>query len=121
MYLKLISQFDIAKKVPVDGEISFADLAADVGVEQGALARVLRLGIAFRIFREPRPGLIAHSAASRQIADDPLVASWVGANVDEMWPAAEKVVDALAKWPEAAEANQTVCERQLAHSRAALT
>ena len=94
--------------MPVDGEVSFADLAADVGIEHGALARVLRLGIAYRIFREPRPGVIAHSAASRQIADNSLVASWVGANVDEMWPAAEKVVDALTKWPEAAEANQTV-------------
>jgi hypothetical protein len=88
--------------------VSFADLAADLNIEHGALARVLRLGIAFRIFREPRPGVIAHSAASRQIADDPLLASWVGANVDEMWPAAERVVDALAKWPEAAEAHQTV-------------
>jgi hypothetical protein len=94
--------------VPVDGEVSFTDLAADVGIEHGALARVLRLGIAYRIFREPRPGFIAHSAASRQIADDLLVASWVDANVDEMWPAAEKVVDALTKWPEAAEVNQTV-------------
>ncbi|KAL6704153.1 hypothetical protein ACN47E_008713 [Coniothyrium glycines] len=107
VYLKLISHFDIAKKVPVDGEVSFAALAKDVGIEHGALARVLRLGIAYRVFCEPRPGVIAHSAASRQIADDALVASWVGANVDDMWPAAEKVVAALAKWPDAAEANQT--------------
>lgn len=54
--------------------------------------------------------MIAHSAASRQIAEDSRVASWVGANVDDMWPAAEKVVDALEKWPLAAEANQTVCQ-----------
>ena len=94
--------------MPIDDEVSFASLAADVGIEHGALARVLRLGIAYRIFREPRPGVIAHSAASRQIAEDPLIASWVSANVDEMWPAAEKVVDALIKWPEAGEANQTV-------------
>lgn len=54
--------------------------------------------------------MIAHSAASRQIAEDIRVASWVGANVDDMWPAAVKVVDALVKWPLAAEANQTVCK-----------
>jgi hypothetical protein len=108
VYLKLISHFEIAKKVPVDGEMSFADLAADLQIEHGALARILRLGIAYRIFREPRPGVIAHSAASREIAHDPLIASWVGASVDEMWPAAGKVVEALVKWPEAAEANQTV-------------
>ncbi|CAO2648170.1 Nn.00g090920.m01.CDS01 [Neocucurbitaria sp. VM-36] len=107
VYLKLISHFDLAKKVPVDGEIAFKDLAANIGIDHAALARVLRLGIAYRIFREPRPGVIAHSAASRQISNDPRVASWVGANVDEMWPAALKVVDALVKWPQAAEPNQT--------------
>jgi hypothetical protein len=57
---------------------------------------------------EHRPGFIAHSAASRQIADDACVASWVSAGVDEMWPAAVNMVPALEKWPEAAEPNQTV-------------
>ena len=106
-YLKFISRFDIAKRVPIDGDITFKNLAATIGVNEGAAARILRLGIAYRIFREPRPGVMAHSAASRQIAEDERVASWVGANVDEMWPAAEKLVDALQKWPEAAEPNQT--------------
>jgi len=110
VYLKLISHFDLAHKVPVDGDISFIDLAADIGINHTALARILRLGIANHVFKEPRPGVVAHSAASKQIADDPRVASWVGGNVDEMWPAAEKVVDALKKWPQAAEPNQTVSE-----------
>lgn len=104
----MISHFDLAHKVPVDGGIRFTDLAADIGIDHAALTRVLRLGIANRIFAEPQHGVLAHSAASRQILDDPHVASWVGANVDEMWPAAEKVVDALKKWPQAAEPNQTV-------------
>ncbi|EED16326.1 O-methyltransferase, putative [Talaromyces stipitatus ATCC 10500] len=106
-YLKLISRFDLASKVPITGEITFVDLAATVGVDRAALTSILRLGIAHRIFREPRPGFIAHSAASRLIAEDTRVASWVGANVDDMWPAAEKVVDALVKWPLAEEPNQT--------------
>ncbi|KAF2491084.1 putative O-methyltransferase [Lophium mytilinum] len=107
VYLKLVSRFDLANKLPVDGEITFRELAATIGIDCAALTRVLRLGIAYRIFKEPRPGVIAHSAASRQIADDPRVASWVGANVDDMWPAAERVVEALVKWPQAAEPNQT--------------
>jgi hypothetical protein len=77
--------------VPVDGEITFKHLAEILGVNEGAAARILRLGNALRVFREPRPGVIAHSAAFRQIADDERVASWVGANVDEMWSAAEKL------------------------------
>ncbi|KAI1098865.1 putative O-methyltransferase [Jackrogersella minutella] len=107
LYLKLISHFHLAHKVPLDGEITFDDLAATVGIDSAAICRILRFGIAFRVFREPRPGVVAHSAASRQIADDPNIADWVSANVNEMWPAAEKVVDALAKWPLAEEPNQT--------------
>ncbi|KAJ9367330.1 hypothetical protein DTO282F9_7368 [Paecilomyces variotii] len=97
----------ITQCVPTDGEITFTDLAAIIGIDRAALCSILRLGIAHRVFKEPRPGVIAHSAASRQIAEDARVASWVGANVDDMWPAAEKVVDALVKWPLAAEPNQT--------------
>jgi len=92
----------------VDGEITFNRLATVIGMDEGAIARILRLGIAYRIFREPRYGVIAHSAASRQIADDACVADWIGASVDDMWPAAHKVVDALTKWPQAAEPTETV-------------
>jgi hypothetical protein len=109
VHLQLISRFDIAKKVPVHGETTFAALAASTGVDHGALCTILRHGIAYRIFKEPRPGVIAHSAASRQMVEDPRFASWIASNVDDMWPAAEKVVDALTKWPNAAEPNQTVC------------
>jgi hypothetical protein len=83
----------------MNGEISFSDLASSVGINQSALTRILRLAIAHRIFLEHRPGFIAHSAASRQIADDACVASWVSAGVDEMWPAAVNMVPALEKWP----------------------
>jgi hypothetical protein len=81
-------------------------------VDQSALTRILRLGIAHRIFCEPRPGVVAHSAASRQIAQDGRVESWIGSNVDDMGPAAARVVDALVKWPEAGEPNQTVSSFQ---------
>ncbi|PVI04246.1 putative O-methyltransferase [Periconia macrospinosa] len=105
--LKFISQFDIAKKVPVDEAIAFKDLAASVALDNSAVTRILRMGIANRIFKEPRAGFIAHSAASKQIAEDARIASWVGSCVDEFWPAAQKVVDALVKWPNADEPDQT--------------
>jgi hypothetical protein len=108
VYLKFISRYNIANRIPLHGETAFKDLAIDIGIDEGAVARILRLAIARRIFCEPRPGFIAHSASSRQIAEDTRVADWVGANVDEMWPAAEKLVDALERWPQAAEPNQTV-------------
>ncbi|KAJ8121801.1 hypothetical protein ONZ43_g1835 [Nemania bipapillata] len=107
VYLKFISDFGIAKQVPVDGEISYGDLATKVGVDEAALCRILRLGIAHRVFREPRPGIISHSAISKQISDDPNMADWVSANVNDMWPSAWKLVDALKRWPQAEEPNET--------------
>lgn len=106
--MKLISDLKLADAVPLDGEISYGDLSAAVGVDRAALTRILRLGIAHRVFSEPHPGMIAHSAASRLIADDSRVSDWVGANVHDMWPSAPKAVDALIKWPLASEPNQTV-------------
>ncbi|KID63532.1 O-methyltransferase, family 2, partial [Metarhizium hybridum] len=105
--LKLISQFDLANEIPANGEIPFGDLVAKIGVDCAALTRILRLGIAHRVFNEPRPGVITHSAVSKLIADDSSVADWLGANVDDMWPSAEKTVEALVKWPLATEPNQT--------------
>lgn len=58
-----------------------------------------------------------HSAASRQIAEDGAMADWVGANVDDMWPSAQKVVYALKQWPSADEPDQTVDKRSLDESR----
>ncbi|KAH0593368.1 hypothetical protein MHUMG1_08824 [Metarhizium humberi] len=105
--LKLISQFDLANEIPAKGEITFGDLVAKIGVDCAALTRILRLGIAHRVVNEPRPGVITHSAVSKLIADDSRVADWLGANVDDMWPSAEKTVEALVKWPLATEPNQT--------------
>ncbi|KAH7312620.1 putative O-methyltransferase [Stachybotrys elegans] len=107
LYLKFISHFNIAKEVPLDGEISFRDLASKVGVDSSALTRILRLGMTRRIFNELRPGVISHSAASKLIAADSRVADWVTCSANEMWPAAQHTTDALVKWPSASEPNQT--------------
>ncbi|CAJ2513257.1 Uu.00g013760.m01.CDS01 [Anthostomella pinea] len=70
LYLKFISRFDLGNKVPLDGEITYTELADTIGVDPGAVRRIVRLAIAYRIFRDPRPGVVAHSAASRLLAED---------------------------------------------------
>lgn len=92
----------------MEGSTTFEELATSVGVDRSPLTRILRLGIANRVFREPQAGVIAHSAASRQLAEDVRIASWASAGADEMWPAAGRVVDALEQWPLAEEPTQTV-------------
>ena len=81
--------------------------------------------MAFRIFQEPSQGIVRHTAASKTLADNPLIRQWMGMTSEELWPAATKVgrlirtlhgslvnrlqtVDALIKWPGSEEPNHTV-------------
>ncbi|KAI1085095.1 putative O-methyltransferase [Whalleya microplaca] len=105
--LKFIRHFWLVGKVPENGEISYAELAGDIGVDCDALSRILRYGIAHRIYKEPRPGFIAHSGASRLIAVDKDVANCVDFGVDDMWPAAMMTVNALERWPKAERSDQS--------------
>jgi len=71
--------------------------------------RILRHAMTKRIFHEPRKGIVAHTAASRLMAEDAQVADWVGANTDELWQAASQTVNAMVKYPGSEEPNETVC------------
>ena len=48
-----------------------------------------------RTFREPRPGFVAHTAASRQLATNPDVRDGIGLMFDDFWPSFARTVDAL--------------------------
>jgi hypothetical protein len=61
-----------------------------------------------RIFHEPREGVVAHTAASRLIAEDSQISDWVGASTDELWQAAAQTVNAMVKYPGSQEPNETV-------------
>ncbi|KAL8765648.1 MAG: hypothetical protein Q9209_007328 [Squamulea sp. 1 TL-2023] len=103
-----IVKFGLASAFP-DGqdEASFADMAAKSGLPEATVRRLLRHAMAFRIFQEPREGIVRHTAASKALADTPLLRQWIGMMSEELWPAAAKAVDALNKWPGSEEPNNT--------------
>lgn len=127
--LQAISRFHIARLVPSGGQTTYTEIAKQTGLEEQAIRRVLRHAMTMRVFREPEPGVIAHTQASKALMD-PVANDWMGCGTDEMWPAAEKVVpippsltlesrkeahklqlkmvDALQKWPGTQEPNETV-------------
>lgn len=59
------------------------------------------------IFQEPSPGLIAHTAASRMLAQDADLQDWIGFNSEDIFPAAGKVLPALKTHPEASSLTRT--------------
>ncbi|KAG5912676.1 Alpha-1,3-mannosyltransferase cmt1, partial [Claviceps sorghi] len=77
------------------------ELQTKTTLDSTNLARALRHAMTNRIFYEPSPGSIAHTAASRLLAEDQALQDWVGFNSEDIFPAAANVVNALRAHPEA--------------------
>jgi hypothetical protein len=52
-----------------------------------------------RIFSEPSKDFVSHSPASKLLASDKKLDSWVFFLVEYFWPATVRAVDAMQKWP----------------------
>jgi hypothetical protein len=102
-----VNQFNVAKVVPADGEASYAEIAKATGADEFDIRRVIRHAMTNRVFREPREGQVAHTAASRLLLDDAQMIDWVGLCSSEFFQAAAHTVDAMLKYPGSQEANQT--------------
>ncbi|KAI0379464.1 S-adenosyl-L-methionine-dependent methyltransferase [Hypomontagnella monticulosa] len=102
-----IARFDLARKVPIDGSATFAEIAAAAGLGETHVRKLIRHAIAQHIFQEPRPGEVTHSAASRLLAEDADVAAWTRWRADDSWMAAYYACEAMARWPGSEEPNET--------------
>jgi hypothetical protein len=60
---------------------------------------MLRHAMTNGIFREPSPGLIAHTPSSRILATDEDLQGWVGFNSEDIFPAAANVLRSLKTYP----------------------
>ncbi|RYP61899.1 hypothetical protein DL770_009691 [Monosporascus sp. CRB-9-2] len=87
--LQAITRFGIANMVPPGGQISFADIAAQVpGLSEPIVRRLLRHAMTMRVFREPEAGMVAHTKTSKALQVKPVLNAWLRNGTHEMWPAA---------------------------------
>ncbi|EKD17354.1 O-methyltransferase [Drepanopeziza brunnea f. sp. 'multigermtubi' MB_m1] len=98
---------DPAQSFPVDKTATFSQIAEKVGLGELNVRRFLRHAMTNRIFEEAAPGVVAHTAASRVLAEDRMMNDWVGFCVEDMWPAASQTVPALKRNPSADDMTQT--------------
>lgn len=103
-----ITRFGLARSLPLGEETTFAKMAEASGQAESNIRKIVRAAIAQRIFEEPRPGVIKHSAASRMLAENPGIHDYVATVSDELWPAAAQTCNAWAKFPGSEEPNETV-------------
>ncbi|ROW15360.1 hypothetical protein VPNG_02376 [Cytospora leucostoma] len=102
-----VARFNLAQAFPVEGEITFRELSSAVGLGETHIRKLVRHAMTQKIFCEPRPGVVAHSACSRLIAEDEAIHSYLRFKTDDLWHAAFHTCDAVAKWPGSEEPNQT--------------
>ncbi|CAF9907146.1 MAG: hypothetical protein ALECFALPRED_003076 [Alectoria fallacina] len=94
--LQAIYRYDIASKIPIHGEVSFKELAHKCGLNEIHLRRFLRFAMVWhRVFQEPRKGIVAHTAASRKLVEDPLARAGLGYMFDEVWQSFAQTFEAM--------------------------
>ncbi|KAL8872926.1 MAG: hypothetical protein Q9174_001529 [Haloplaca sp. 1 TL-2023] len=105
--LQAITKFGLASSIP-DGQVetTFSEIATACRLPEAYVRRLLRHAMTFRIFHEPREGVVRHTAASKTLAETPLLQQYIGMVAEELWPAATKAVEALSKWPQSEEPNE---------------
>ncbi|KAI1341489.1 putative O-methyltransferase [Xylariaceae sp. FL0016] len=102
-----ILRFKLAEAFPVYKETTFKELATTSGLSEVHVRKLLRLAMTQHIFCEPRPGVVAHTAASRLLAEDKGLSSFLRYRLDDLWPAATQTVNAMTKWPGSEEPAET--------------
>jgi len=105
--LQGVCAFNVAKHIPLDGEVSYADIAKATGQDETNLRRVIRHAMTCRVFCEPREGYVAHTATSAVLLKDQQMNDWSGLNLDEFFPAAANAVEAMKKYPGSQEPTET--------------
>ncbi|KAI4113180.1 MAG: hypothetical protein LQ345_005784 [Seirophora villosa] len=96
--LAVLAHWDVFSAVPLDGEISYADLALKVGLAEERLRRFIRQAMTNHIFTESRPGFVAHTATSAVPARIPSFRWYIEHNAEDGGPAYPHVIPALEKW-----------------------
>lgn len=106
--MQAVSRFKIASSFPIDEETSFDHVTSVCGLPEPIVRRLLRHAMTKRIFKEPRKGVVAHTATSQLLAEDEQMNDWVAASTDELWQAASQTLNALVKHNWSEEPHETV-------------
>jgi hypothetical protein len=95
--------------VPLDGDASYAEIAAASGLSETLCLRFIRCAMGSNIFDEdPKTGRVRHTAASRLLATNQGLCDVVGLELEDIAPAAFKLPDVWEKYgQDAGEPNET--------------
>ncbi|KAL4759107.1 S-adenosyl-L-methionine-dependent methyltransferase [Aspergillus foveolatus] len=99
----VIVGFNIPQLVPLDGEVSYAEIAQKVSFPEHQVHRIPRHAMTSRIFHEPHPGYVAHTGPSAAFLRNPVLHDWVSFDLDEVCKADAKLVETLRTYGDSKE------------------
>ena len=102
----VVAHYDVASHVPLEGSISFVDLAGQLSMDVERLTRVLRCTIAHNIFEESPPGSVRHTDFSLVLRERGARA-WLSHHAEEMLPASAKLIDFMETYPKTESSKET--------------
>ena len=105
--LQAINRYKIASSFGIHEQVTFEALSAACQLNIEDLRRILRYAMTDHIFCEPQPGVVAHTAASRLLAENALIRDFVGNVCEVRFPASARTVDALEKYGKSQDASQS--------------
>ncbi|KAI1846473.1 hypothetical protein JX266_007370 [Neoarthrinium moseri] len=107
--VKAVLRFNLDKSFPLKESTSFEAMSRFSGLSARNVRRVVRHAIINHyFFQENTPGIITHSALTAILASDEVVRNSLRVELDEFWPAGVKMADAMERWPNSEESNETV-------------
>ncbi|KAF7861788.1 hypothetical protein EAF04_007671 [Stromatinia cepivora] len=105
--LQFVHRYKIATVFPPGEERTFTEIATARNLSVSDTARFLRLAMTYHVFKEPREGIVAHTAASKVLVEDQYAAAWLGHVLENVWPTLPRVLEASGKWPASEELSET--------------
>ena len=106
--MRYICHFKVPDFVPETGVIDYLSLAQHCGVDSGQLKQNLRFAMSNRVFYEPTPKTVAHTAGSVLLKEGKPMRSFVQWLTEDCAPMIAHQIDAIEKWGHGSqEADQT--------------
>ncbi|KAL8680701.1 MAG: hypothetical protein Q9224_006920, partial [Gallowayella concinna] len=105
--LLAIYTFKIADAVPLDSSTTYAAIAEQTSLPESIIRRFLRPAMSSHVFNSPEPNTVTHTASSRAFVTSPDFLDGIGLQVAELAPVAARTVDAVRKFGDSGEPNET--------------
>ena len=85
--LRTFYRFNVFDAVPLDREITYAEVAKKVSLDEDRITRVMQYAMTNGFFNETKRGCVVHSASSAAVVRDEKLRAMVGRNCEKVYPA----------------------------------